>query len=185
MSAYVQHLYNRECMWVAWVSKLTVTVCVRVCGREGEQASLCAREGIFFKPICDCTAWVYVFDYVCSRQEAGSITSRCWRKSRNSLSLLSLYQHPSESTVNSMKSDLSGCRKSNLSYNNICINQQLSRTLESTYWIHARKGDLNEAHCKNWKKGGKKSRKEIYKERGTTAYSQNSVLVRRATINRK
>lgn len=61
-------------------------LCVREGRRTNESVCVCVREGIF-KP----HLWLYsMCVYVCSRQEVGSIASRCWRRSRNSLNSLSL-----------------------------------------------------------------------------------------------
>lgn len=51
---------------------------VHVCGREGKQKEKTrgfVQERGFLKPICDYTVCMCVC--VCSRQEVGSITSRC------------------------------------------------------------------------------------------------------------
>lgn len=128
--------------------------CVRVCrvwmSAYVQHLCVCGRERVrgFLNPSV-------IILYVCSRREVGSITSRCWRKSRNglnslSLALLSLNQHPSQGTVTSY-------RKSNLSYANVSSNQQPWKTLERTHYIHAGRENQNEAHLQT-KKGGKEER---------------------------
>lgn len=54
------------------------------------------------------------------------------KQSKHSLSLLSLHQHPSQSTVNSMKSDLTGYRKSN---KNVSIKYQLRKLLKNLRFL--------------------------------------------------
>lgn len=66
MSDFVKHVWGGERIWDASISKVCVLVRVEM-----------------FKPICDHT-WC-----VCRRQEVGSIASRCWRQSRNSLNIRS------------------------------------------------------------------------------------------------
>lgn len=75
-------------------------LCVREGRRTNERVCVCEREGIF-KP----HLWLYsMCVYVCSRQEVGSIASRCWRRSRNSLNSLSLSPFPAP-TPNSKYSE--------------------------------------------------------------------------------
>lgn len=109
-----------ECLWVAFLRYWVHVGCMRVKADWASKRVFVWERG-FLNPSV-------ITVNVCFRRETESITSRCWRKSRNSLnnvSFVSTHQRTSQSGGNSGKSDL---RKFNLLYNNIYITQQLPTT---------------------------------------------------------